>query len=763
MNDRVETRRQVTDGRHAARLVAAVAATGVVAVALATTRGVQDVAPAAFAEAPRAVRALDFTPADRFGGPFVALTADASRVYAVRNAWLEVYRPDGAGGLALEGRVAVPDLDRPFACPYLAASAGVVALVVTSGLRPRPWTRGILFTTHAGELPRRAGEVDIADGVWSAVAAPDRLYVTGGQGIHVFETADPSRPSRASTLQLGDSPLLAAAGTELFIATPAGGLPRTGRVLAYDVRDAAGPRLEAEREVHGWPHAIDIHSGRLLVWTSPWPPSRANHALTVLSAAPPALDELARLDLGAGVSIRDVVVVGRFAVAYGVRPRADDRPFGAHQPEALTFALDGLPDRIALADRRSLPLPLYDAARAWAVQGDTAWVAAQHVGIDALAVDPASGALREAVAVRTLGRAGGLAADGVHVYTADDDAELWSLEVGPTGEVRRGDVTPLVLADGKALASAGGASLTVAADDLVIARQAPPFGGPGYGDPGDVVVVDVSHLDGPVVRSIWRTVDDPLLGIDADDEVGLYGPAVHDGHLLVSHAAGVVEIDASRAGEALARQVFGTERCPMTSRPFAGNTLCRGLGLAVADDHVYAARGGHGILVFDLGVGVSTVVDHLPAPDAVDVALDDSAIYVADRLDGLRVFDRRAARFASLSGLFTGLRIAVAGTTVFVVGAAVGGNELDGTDAPFEARVWAVDVADPFQPLLRGHVSAPLGENGGMLWDRPPHVLPLGRVLVATEPQGGITTYRLTDGRPLPASRLALPIVVVAR
>jgi hypothetical protein len=132
-------------------------------------------------------------------------------------------------------------------------------------------------------------------------------------------------------------------------------------------------------------------------------------------------------------------------------------------------------------------------------------------------------------------------------------------------------------------------------------------------------------------------------------------------------------------------------------------------------------------------------IAHLDTPgDPSDVAMSGDYVLLADGRKGLRVID--TTTLAPVRGIEdkNAVRISVVGTTAFLVGFHPDANY----DLwPYAMRLWAVDVADPSQPVERGEYVEPYGQA-----DPPPDTGVVGETLYVTAAKAGLDIVRLVEG-----------------
>lgn len=704
--------------------------------------------PHASAQAQHVPRALDITPLGTFGGPFAAVAVDGAQVYAIRGGWLEAYDGRDPANLALEGRVQVTTYGAPVSAGPIAAVGDRIAVALTDRTSGPPPTLWRVFEAQPGRAPVAAGSVRVDDGVIGVAAAAGHLYAVGPAGLRIIDVRDAARPTVVATI--ADCGAIALRDGRLYLATrPKLPLPRMSRVEVLDVGDPAHPRLLMERSVASNVDALVLYHDRLLAWSelNPYPAGIFVH---VLAADPTSLTPVRTIDVGHFFPIGGVRVIGDIAVVGTWDFKSGGRT------HYRTFDLTTLPD--ALREKTGEYETLgYDAAIA--SLGEMLLVADGARGLLTLGVDATSGVLTRRGGVDTVGSPSGLATDGRYVFTSDSDAEVWVLEASPSGAFEAVAHAPLALpigphpGDGEQLGPAAGASLTVAGDRLYIARSQPP--GNRSGD-GDVVAVDIADPRRPRTLSAWQPTDVPAFGPHG---IGAYGPVAVGPHMYVALTSGLIDVDVElRDGYRLPR-FYDDPNCGSGQLRQSEADGCRGAGVAVEGDRAFVVRAGEGVQVFDVSEGGgSAAIDAFPDIHARDVAVAGRALLVADGTRGLRVFDRHAGRVTDSFGIFGAHRIALTDDTAFLVGQSLGAADGDAWPS-----VWAVDVTDPFQPRLRGHVELPRRDAAVVDWNAPPHALRIGDVLVATIPGGGIATYGLADGTTLPASRVMLPNVAAGR
>lgn len=709
----------------------------------------------ASAQALHVPRALDITPLGTFGGQISAVAVDGTRVYVMRGTSLEAYDGRDPANLVFRGRVRVPGADAGgTGVVRVVAGGDRVAVLLTDETSAHLTLLWRLFDVQTGRTPVYAGSY-LVDREGSALfhdAAIEAgyLYNLAGTGLRIVDIRNLARPVEVYKDRSVSAMVIR--NGRLFV----GVTHFVQRVEAYDVSDPAHPVLLAEREIEAqWPRDFEgllLYRGQLLAFTLADASSTALR-MNVLTADPPTLAPIGQLNVA----------------IYPYRMK-DLTVFGDHLAVRNTAAHVG--GSVSTFDLRSLPTampgetgayPLTGAPGSLAALGDALLVASQEEGLLTLGADPITGALTRSRVIDTLGEPYGIVNDGRTVYSVDTDGEVWVLDAPPAGEIEAVAHASLGLPIGEESNAHRRGSLALTGHRLVASRV-----GPSRRSGGNLLAIDVADPLRPRPVGAWAPIN---LSSERGRPCGqcgyglsAYGPLVIGSRLLVAGYLGVTDINLDDPAQPHVQRIFDPD-CHAGDGPPQFVTGCDGRGLTVdaSGDRVFVARGVAGVQAFDVAPGGPSdpVETFATGSDAYDVAVTDDAVFVANGMAGLHIADRHSSRSADLSGIFVSHRIALDGDTAFLVGPALQADAQHQWDS-----VWAVDIADPFAPVLRGHVTLNHGGHDGTPVfdvDAPPHVLILGDRLLATVPGRGIAMYRLTDGRPLPASRLLLPSVVVAR
>lgn len=700
-----------------------------------------DAVPRASAQAQHVPRALDITPLGIVGGPMTAVAVDGRNVYAVRGTSLEAFdgtdpvalRPIGSarlpGSVTVTGRGAV-----------LAAGGGQIFVQRLDARENPPAPVWHVFRAQPERAPLLIAEVPGAGVVTQAAVRDGHLFTIDATGLRIFDLRRPEHMEVVTAMDGARTMLVE--GPRLFVATwhIVDGSVVT-EVQAFDVSDPSLPVLLAEQTIEGRVRAMNVYHSQLIVWREQGANSPADIDVVVLSADPPSLAQLAVVRVGTWFRLVSVNVVGDNAVVH------------------RSFANGDWGVSLAFYDLRGLPVMLPMNADCGCSVSDDAQVTA--LGDVVLVADGGRGLATHVGRVRgrveTLGSPSGLATDGTYVYTLDDDGEVWVLRATQAGRL---DIVAHAPLDPVNVGSTESATVALDRGRLYIAHGGSRS---SIGSDGKVFVVDVTDPLRPrTVTHWWAYFDDyhfqrrPKFGFG----VTTFGPAAVDGRIIVNGRPGPIELvpDPDDPPKLHAGRVYDPDCRPGDGPPTHVET-CLGRGLAVDGRDLFVARAGE-VQRFDIAPdGPLDPVERIrTGGEPHDLALTDRAIFVANGAAGLHVVDRRSDRTADLGGVFGGYRVALAENTAFVVGPAMPG-------APWNAwpSVWAVDVTDPFRPALRGHATLVADGSPASGESEPPHILRLGDLLLATVPNRGIAVYRLADGRPLPASRIVLPSVIVAR
>lgn len=749
-------RRSSSFRRRSSRLRIALALSGAVALAWLAPRALRpgargDGAPRASAQARHVPRALDITPLGTFGGPINHVAVDGTQAYVVRGAALESYDGRDPANLVFQGRVTVPGADVGGTVVVRVVAGGDrVGVLLTDKAAANPALQWQLFDAQPGRLPAFAGSYVVDDVPASlfrdAVIGAGYLYNLVEFGLSIVDISDAARPivvyvdDTASAMALRDRWLF------VGVIRYSGGA-YFKRVAVYDVLDPAHPVLLAEREVEEGLtirfESLLLYRDRILSCTIDYTrPSPLR--VSVLSADPPTLAPIGQLDVDIYPNrAHHLTVFGdRLAVVV-----PDSRQGG----NVSTYDLRSLP--AALPEGKGTFPTTADSA-ALAALGNSLLVADRAGGLLTLGADPATDALTRRGVVDTLGAPYGLVADGRTVHTMDNDGEVWALDVPSSGEIEAVGHAGLGLPASDRISWRIGGSLTRAGDRLVASRADPGS------ESGNLVVIDAADPVRPRPLGAWSPGDSPpriyrLWGLSP------YGPLAIGSRLLVAGRLGPIELNLDDPAQPRVARTFDPDcRAGDGPRDFVAGCVGRGLAVDSSGERVFLARGTAGVQAFDVAPGgpsdpVETIAT---GGDPFDVAVTDQAVFVANGPSGLHVADRHSPRTADLTGLFAAYRIALDGDTAYLVGPALPADPHNQWYS-----VWAVDVTDPFAPTVRGH--AELHRDGLPAFDvdTPPHVLRVGDLLLATIPYRGIAVFRLGDGRPLPAARLILPSVLVAR
>lgn len=694
------------------------------------------------AQAPRTVRSLDAQPAGAYGHGFARIAADGARVFALegdRIAAFDLADPTAPRPLGHTDPLADPTL--------IAAGTGLVAVVVHPTGDAGPPSLALFDSravppTAAGTVPLGACDaMDVAvAGTWIAVAC-------GAAGVRIVDASAPDRPVIATTLlDSGLARAVAMDGRRLLVGGAAGEAARDGGYAAlYDVADPARPVLSSDTR---WPApVVAVGLGKECALVG----SRDMHFITRLAVVD--LDT----DIAGGSTSPWAVRAERTfdGIAGGPRIASD----GAHAFATLPVWIRG--------ESKVLDVDLTGPDAPWAQDLHFPWHTVDVAPLPGgLAVDDgyrglvhygrdADAKLAERAIVPTISSPYGAATDGTHLFVADDDDELWSLDVDDPAAARVIGRSALGPPLGGWMFPTYGGGLALGAGRAVAVR------GPAFSSIGDVGLVDLADPLRPRPLGRWVAESDPGISRAPKDTYSFattsrYDPIdLGDLVLVPSHDAGVTVLDvrdpaAPTFASVLARQ----GGCGSWSGRTWVMGNCDVRGVAAADRTVYVAGSESGVLMYTLqDDGTATAAGTIDVPgEAYDVAVVGDALLVAvafaGERGGVRVIDRRTLQAVRSVEGFAALRLRIAGDTAFVVGVDQGADVVGSRDA-----VWAIDIADPFAPVVRARIPLPASADAHL---RPAHVARIGDVLAvvaAVEDGDGptILLYRLTDGEPLPA------------
>ncbi len=341
----------------------------------------------------------------------------------------------------------------------------------------------------------------------------------------------------------------------------------------------------------------------------------------------------------------------------------------------------------------------------------------------------------------TIGDAGGLVVAGEFAYVTDWDNELWVLDVAEPDAPRVAVRVDLKMPDSYFGAAAPGAAGLVVRDGYAyIARTA------HWVNSGGIHVVDVTTptaprqvaaWDGNTESSDWSQVTFP----------NGYPPAVAGDRLFLTGEPLVTELKiADPAPPRFSR--LAELRYP----PNWGPTSPKAGDVAIDGERAWVAEPVVGLQLLDLAdpAGLRQIVLLDTPGEPSDVAVIGEYVLLADGSQGLRVIDKNT--FAPVRSIEdkNAVRINVAGTTAFLVGYLPEAQAL----WPSTMRLWAVDVADPAQPVVRGEYLERYGDS-----DPPPETARVGDTLYVTAAGAGLDIVRLAEGGVLqtPTRRVHLP------
>ena len=720
----------------------AVASAGATALAFALALAAHPATPPGpiAAQAPRVVRTLDAQPAGTFGHGFARIAADGARVFAIegdRIAAFDLTDPTAPRPLGHTDPLADPTL--------IAAGRGLIAVVVHPTGDAGPPSLALFDSranppTAAGTVP--LGACDAANvaiaGAWFAVAC-------GAEGVRIVDASAPDRPVVATTLlDAGMAWAVAMDGRRLLVGG-ATGADDAGFAALYDVTDPARPAPSSHTR---WPTpvmAVGLGPGHALVG------SRDKHFNTQL-----AVVDLDTDGAGGRTTPWTIRSVRTFDSSYGSPRIASD---GAHAFATFPVWIRG--------ESKVLDVDLRQPDAPWAQELHFPWHAVDVAPLpDGLVIDDGyrglvrygrdgNAQLAERAIVPTISAPYGAATDGTHLFVADDDDEFWALDFGDPAAPRVVGRSTLGPPRGGWVFPTWGGGLALGAGRAVAVR------GPAFSSIGDVGLVDLADPLRPRPLGRWVAESDSGISRAPKDTYSFattsrYDPIdLGDLVLVPSLDAGVTVLDvrdpaAPTFASILARQGgCGTWR---------GRTWVMGdcdvRGIAAAGRTVYVASSEAGVLIYTLrDDGTATAAGTIDVPgEAYDVAVVGDALLVAvsfaGERSGMRVIDRRTLQAVRSVEDFAALRLRVAGDTAFVVGVDQGADVVGSRDA-----VWAIDIADPFAPVVRARIPLPANLDAHL---RPAHVARIGDVLAvvaAVEDGDGptILLYRLTDGEPLPA------------
>ncbi len=664
------------------------------------------------AQAPQPPRALTFTPVGRFGGPLSTLAADGTRVFAVHAGVVQSYDVSDVAAPRLVGTSA-PVAD----AALLAAGDGLVAALADRTAPNLPAATLTVLDGTVDALPVESTVVLPGCEVRGAQIASGRVAVAcGAGGVRIVDVRSTGGPTVVPLLMPGLVQAVAYDGRRLLVGKALRAEATRGAVALYDVTDVLQPVPVAAT---AWPEPV---AGVALAGAHGVIASEYGVRVAVVRLGGPDRFEITAEQSTRGISHGRLAVAGTRAVLVSTDLRGDSFVIEIDTTRpAAPFAVGpaangGITDVVPLPDG----LVVIDARR----------------GLVAFA-RRADGVYGERGQVVALTGPFGAAFKGDDLIVADNDAEIWALDV----------------ADPAAIAVRGRASIRWAGETnawfwptrgggLVITdRLAVVTRGASFWHTGGLAVVDIADLTAIRPRYTW-TIDDEngaaaLAREFGFDTNGSYDPVIGPDGILATSSSGLAEFGPpDGSAPRLQRLWRDGHGCTDPGSTVYGD--CAAYGIVLDGTTAYVANGQAGVRAYDLrpGAPAGAVRTFDGPPGARDVAVVGDALLVVHgdgrATDGLRAIDRRTgAAVRSVHG-FSGDRIEIEDDTAFV------SARILPDQVP---AVLAFDVRDPFAPVSRGReeISGPYDPSA------PPHVAVNGDLLAVVS-TAGVSLYRLADG-----------------
>jgi len=364
--------------------------------------------PATYAQAP--VRSLEIVPIAHVGGPVTSVVRHGEHAYAIAGRRLIVFDVADPRSPDLVGE----SIDVPAGASLLAAGDGLLVLKANPSrlVDVSDLVRPVLL---GGALP-------IGDALSVVVADRVIFAADGSSGLRVVDATDPRRPSLIASLRVGGVARRVALAERRLIMTRAvarGDPESTNALLVIDVKDPYAPSITGELALETDPGGLAVGGARALV------DGRRDGYGTVIA-----------VDLSEEDRPR---VVGEVRAGWPIEPLAidGDVAWGWNQVFAVR-GTNGL-TRIPLGEWPSIDVPTatqlaLGSRRSVISFGDTALVASGYSGLGVIGDD-----VPQPFPFPVLGSGGTPVIDGDQLWMADDDLEIWSVDIqDPRAPVLRG-------------------------------------------------------------------------------------------------------------------------------------------------------------------------------------------------------------------------------------------------------------------------------------------------------------------------------------